>query len=179
MTYVHSEITEGPLTPAHLVCGRRLLSLYDIADQEEKSVGKRARYLTNVLSHFKGRWQNEYLTALREKTREHGKSLNLNVRVGDIVHVYEQRTPRHFWKIGRIEKLLKGKDAIVRAVELVALDKAGNLIRLKRPLRKLYPLEVSTASCERTGVESRTGKHDEPTITMIRDEDVDMITEDK
>ena len=74
---------------------------------------------------------------------------------------------------------MQGKDAIVRAVELVALDKAGNFIRLKRALRKLYPLEVSTASCERTGVESRTGKHDEPMITMIRDEDVDMITEDK
>ena len=176
ITDVYSEITEGPLIPAHLVCSRRLFNLYGVADQEEKSVGKRARYLTNALSDFKSQWKNEYLTALREKTRE---SLNLNVKVGDIVHIYEQRPPRHVWKIGRIEKLLKGKDAIVRAMELVALDKAGNLIRLKRLLRKLYPLETSTASCGGTAVESYTGKHDEPMITMIRDEDVDMIIEDK
>ena len=64
ITDVYSEITEGPLTPAHLVCSRRLFNLYGVADQEEKSVGKRARYLTNALSDFKSQWKNEYLTAL-------------------------------------------------------------------------------------------------------------------
>ena len=76
LTYVHNELTETPLTPAHLVCGRRLLDLYE-CDSEipgEKSLPNRAKYVKRVLEHFKGRWKSEYLTSLREKSRERGKA---------------------------------------------------------------------------------------------------------
>ena len=45
LTYVHNELTETPLTPAHLVCGRRLLDLYE-CDSEipgENSLPNRAK----------------------------------------------------------------------------------------------------------------------------------------
>ena len=100
LTYVHSEVTETPLTPAHLICGRRLLDLYDVDSESENSskekVTKRAKYLMTVLEHFKRRWKTEYLTSIREKTREHGKPSNSNVKIGDIVYIFEDKIPRQF-----------------------------------------------------------------------------------
>ena len=51
LTYVHDDLTETPLTPAHLVCGRRLLDLYE-CDSEiagEKLLANRTKYVKRVL----------------------------------------------------------------------------------------------------------------------------------
>ena len=142
LTYVHSELTETPLTPAHLICGRRLLDLYDVDSESENSskekVTKRAKYLMTVLEHFKRRWKTEYLTSIREKTREHGKPSNSNVKIGDIVHIFEDKIPRQFWRIGRIVKLLTGKDKIVRAVELITLDKAKEHYSIETSIKEAF-----------------------------------------
>ena len=160
------------MTPAHLICARLLLDLYDIdsdsIDPSKEKLTRRAKYIITVLDHFKKRWKTAYLTSIREKTREHGKPLSKSVNIGDIVHISKDKTPRQFWRIGRIEKLLTGRDNLVRAVELITLDKAKNIIRLKRPLKKLFPLELSST----TGLDIDVVSNTEPLITMIRDEDI-------
>ena len=57
LTYIYPEVTEDPLTPSHLVFGRRLVSLPDkteLSDDEESAskLQRRARYLSKLLEHF-------------------------------------------------------------------------------------------------------------------------------
>ena len=72
LTYVYSYVTdEKPLTPSHLIIGRRLATLpnpSELKDDEETAfkVEWRARYLHRLLEHFWKRWFNEYLVRLRE-----------------------------------------------------------------------------------------------------------------
>ena len=65
-----------PLTPAHLLYGRRITSLpcefvedYEVDDPtfgDESSVRRLAKRQVLTLQHFKSRWRHEYLTSLRE-----------------------------------------------------------------------------------------------------------------
>ena len=74
LSYVSGEDTEEPLTPSHLLCGRRLMSLpdsntsdtpdYDI-DVQPQDLSRRMQHLSNVRNHFWKRWRNEYLIELR------------------------------------------------------------------------------------------------------------------
>ena len=64
-----------PLTPSHLMIGRRILNLpdnlgylLDPADEEftvdPTQLRKRARYLSSTLNHLWKRWGSEYLVEL-------------------------------------------------------------------------------------------------------------------
>jgi hypothetical protein len=77
LTYVSGDDMEEPVTPSHLVVGRRLLSLSDDFDyileknDEEftlnsKRAVDRVKHLNNILNHFWKRWRTEYLSCLRE-----------------------------------------------------------------------------------------------------------------
>ena len=64
LTYLYSEDVEEPLTPSHLVIGRRLLTLpveplqiddWDFGDH--LTATKRYRYLADRIQHFRRRWQ--------------------------------------------------------------------------------------------------------------------------
>ena len=75
LTYISPEDLEQPLTPAHLLSGRRLLSLPDAIyckDAEDdfevtsKHLTKRLLYLNRILNNFWKRRQTEYLSELRE-----------------------------------------------------------------------------------------------------------------
>ena len=51
--------------------------------------------------------------------------------------------------MGRVTKVFPGQDGNIRSVEVAMLDPSGQVIHVKRPLEKLYPLEVrSTADIE-------------------------------
>jgi hypothetical protein len=62
--------------------------------------------------------------------------------VGDVVLVHEENKPRGFWKLAKVESLIKGADGLIRGatVRLHSADKRFSLLR--RPLQLLYPLEV-------------------------------------
>ena len=67
----------------------------------------------------------------------HGK-----VKIEDIVVVHNEDKHRGFWKLGRIERLLSGRDGEIRGA-VVRVHQGGNQITLlKRPVEKLYPIEV-------------------------------------
>lgn len=72
LTYVSPEDLQEPLTPAHFLIGRRLLSLPDDIgcgdDPDDKDFSltqdhltKRMKHLNVVLNHFWKRWQFQYL----------------------------------------------------------------------------------------------------------------------
>ena len=77
LMYTPSELEEmDPLSPAHLVYGRRVTSLpYESLDEDELddpnfgdslSIKRRAKQQALTLQHFRSRWRHEYLTSLRE-----------------------------------------------------------------------------------------------------------------
>ena len=154
LSYVSSNDTEEPLTPAHLICGRRLLSLPDsicYTDPEEEygisreHLTRRSLHLNKLVSDFWNRWQAEYLLELRDSHRYVGKTSDENsVRVGDVL--VHDTTPRGFWKLARITELVSGQDGFVRGTILKVASPDKKAHTLKLPLRRLYPLEVPNSS---------------------------------
>ncbi|XP_048585523.1 uncharacterized protein LOC116614110 [Nematostella vectensis] len=150
LTYVYDEVGEMELTPAHLMYDRRLNSFPDevvepddVANPDHNS---RFRYVSAKLSHFCKRWSKEYLASLREfypSSRVTGRHREA-VQVGDVVTVHDDGSKRSQWKMAVVEKLIKGRDDVVRGAQ-VRLVKKGKPSRLDRPVQRLYPIEVSCA----------------------------------
>ena len=129
LTYVSLDDFEEPLTPSHLLVGRRLLSMPDdlgcLDDGDEEftvdtnTLQRRARHLNNVINHFWKRWAKEYLSELRNAHQYPKASQSFSsVREGDVVVVYDSDVPRGFWKIARVTKLLTGDDGHSRGAIL-------------------------------------------------------------
>ena len=66
LSYVSSKDPEEPITPSHLLCGRRLMSLPDgnasdtpdyNTEIQPQDVDRRMRHLSNVMNHFWKRWR--------------------------------------------------------------------------------------------------------------------------
>ena len=120
LSYVSSEDYEEPLTPSHLLCGHRIMSLPDNrsseaedsdTDVQPQDLDRRMRHLSNVMNHFWKRWQKEYLLELRNShlnVTQH--SSNRVVSIGDVVIVHDEDQPRGKWRIGRVEALVTGSD---------------------------------------------------------------------
>ena len=80
LSYVSTEDLEEPLTPSHLLMGRRVLSLPDpvhVHPEDDdwhhvskESLSNRARHLSMTMQHFWKRWRGEYLLQLRECHRQ-------------------------------------------------------------------------------------------------------------
>ena len=141
LTYVGDQIIE-PLTPSHLVIGKRLLSSnthgdFDAEeeDQSRASLTKRQRFLQSRLEHFVRRWKNEYLTELRVHHNCHGRRRQPRVNVGDVVNIYEDKTPRQSWKVGVIDSILKGRDGSYRAA-VVRTYNGDKVLNITRPLAR-------------------------------------------
>ena len=115
---VSSEDLEEPLTPAHLIIGQRISTLPEVNSLPDEyfevshsDLSRRARHLNIVLGHFWKRWRAEYLLELRnahsQAKRATGSSL---VSVGDLVLIHDEGHPRSCWKMGKVERILTGKD---------------------------------------------------------------------
>ena len=151
LSYVSSDDLEEPLTPSHLLAGRRLLSLPDgfgrRTEEEVEStpevLTRRMKHLNYVLNQFWTRWRKEYLLELREAHRYHqGRNNPSQVTVGDIVIVHSANQPRGLWKLGRIEEVLPGRDGKIRGAIIRIASKGNRAALLQRPISLLYPLET-------------------------------------
>ena len=178
LTYVFDEMEE-PLTPSHLIVGRRILSVpsrssSDEVGQTEETVTltRRAKFLQRTLDHFWNRWRSEYLTQLREYHRYSKRANSIRkVQVGDIVCLHDNKIPRQLWRLGKVERLLPGRDGQVRSA--VVRVKSGNspTAEWRRPLQRLYPLEVKLD----TEVANPVPQAENVPIRVVRDEDVPVV----
>ena len=146
---------QEPLTPSHLLTGRRVMSLpdgpYNSEFDDDVSVRvtdltRRMIYLNKVLEHFWTRWKKEYLLELRDSHRhvKHPpKESNCGtISVGDIVLVHEDNRPRGFWKVAKVESLIKGADGLTRGAIVKVHSSGKRSTLLRRPVQLLCPLEV-------------------------------------
>lgn len=122
LSYVSTEDLDEPLTPSHLIVGRRLFSYPDPfvedirdPDYEVSSAGltQRVQYLNRTLNHFWVRWRREYLLELRETHRyAHAQNPHNTIAVGDVVLMYDEDLPRTLWKMAVVEDLIQGNDGL-------------------------------------------------------------------
>ena len=155
LSYISSEDLEEPLTPSHLLCGHRILSLPDpkivieTSHQDistsRKDITRRMRHLSKILADFWRRWRTEYLLELREAHRYLGNKggVKHSVNVGDVVVVHDENLPRGLWRLGRVEELMTGTDGKVRSVALKVTKRGTNPSTIRRPIQRLYPLEFN------------------------------------
>ena len=147
LTFISSNIDdEQPLTPSHLLYGRRITALpHPLTEEDEWSdptynedsslVQHLAKVRADLIHHFWNRWRREYLTSLREFHKTTGKN-EVAVKVGNVVQVQDE-TKRINWRLAIIESLITGKDGLVRAANIRTSTGCTN-----RPIAKLYPLKV-------------------------------------
>ena len=102
------------------------------------SVENVSKRVETTLKHFWSRWSKEYLSELRERQRIIGGNNSRVITSGDVVIVHEDFVPRHMWRLGLVENLIKGKDGCVRGAN-VRIGKTGATI--KRAVNKLFPVE--------------------------------------
>ena len=129
---------DSVLTPNHLIFGRRIeTSNFQRIDclLDDENLVKRERHLEQMISYFWKIWREEYVTSLRESHKS-SKSKPEIVSENDIVVIYDDKQPRHMWKLGRVDELICSKDGVVCAAKV----KTGSGIPLSRPLCKLYPV---------------------------------------
>ena len=107
LTYVSSEDLEEPLTPSHLLHGRRLVSLpatttdSDInnpdVDVDGPAIVRRTAYVERVLNHFWDHWKGEYLMELRSVHADHANKCNRSSpespKAGDVVVIGDSARP--------------------------------------------------------------------------------------
>lgn len=157
LSYVSSEDIDEPITPSHLIVGRRLLSLPDhldhmyVLDDDEYTldsnhVTRLMKHLNNVLNHFWKRWRTEYLSNLREVHAHSAKrsktTKDSHISVGDIVVIKDEQLPHGQWKLGVVQSLLTGQDGQTRAATVKLPSQGRQHSVLRRPVQSLYPLEI-------------------------------------
>ncbi|XP_052245628.1 uncharacterized protein LOC127854604 [Dreissena polymorpha] len=126
ITHVSTSIADPePLTPTHLLYGRRVTTLPypDNSDDstmiptlDHSQINKRAKLQAHIISQFQKRWKFEYLTGLREYHRATGNNIQ-SIRVGDVVQIQDD-SPRIRWKLAVVEELLTGNDGLTRAAKI-------------------------------------------------------------
>ena len=152
---------EEPLTPSHLMIGRRVLNLPDhlgysvdtgVEDFtiEDSHLTRRMKYLNNLLNHYWMRWQSEYLVELRESHRHLlGKSKQTpQIAIGDVAIVHDESLPQSFWKLGCVQKLIVGQDGETRGATVRVINKKGKSALINRPVQLLYLMEIHVTENE-------------------------------
>ena len=98
-----------------------------------------------IINHFNNRFYEEYILALRERHQYDVRKFNNESKlcVNDVVLIQEENRPRVKRRKGKISKLLKSKDGLVRGIELVVNKGMSNkTITIRRPVQHLIPLEM-------------------------------------
>ena len=119
LTYTCSEGDDpNPLTPAHLLYGRTIVTLPhipveegeiddpDYGDTSQLELTRRLKLQSQLLEHFWSRWKHDYLTSLQEFHRVTGNN-SQEVSVGDVVLVHS-KGPRLSWQLAVVKQLIKG-----------------------------------------------------------------------
>ena len=133
------------------------------------------------LSQFWEIWRKEYLLGLRERNqiwhKQARSSTTQTPRIGDVVLIKEN-LPRGQWRVGRINKLIQGRDQVVRSAKVLL---PSNKL-LHRTLNQLYPIECPDDTIMRTEDDvnlTELAKETNDTNVQLdsNDEDYDSNTE--
>ena len=153
LTYLDEDDKDEVLTPSHLFCGRRTLTSnfgepYVLPDHDDTatSVGVRGKRVVAAVDRFWKRWSKEYLLELRQHHKMNSKSKPFDAKKGDAVLIHEDNVKRIKWSVGVIDDFVIGRDGVIRGAAVRKIGGDGRPQLVHRPLQKLYPLEISSAT---------------------------------
>lgn len=106
------------------------LSLHDVYTSQWKCV-------QTLAERFWSRWRREYLQSLQ--VRRKWKTVQENIRVGDLVLLKDSDCHRNYWPTGLVERMFPGKDGLVRKLE-VKIIKDGKPRIYVRPITEIVLL---------------------------------------
>lgn len=117
------------LTPADLLLSRRLTHVPSQASDSGNTqttcartdAVRRYRYRERLTENFWARWMKEYLLQLRSAHFARKKTAT-EFRVGDVVLVYQEKTPRQMWKLARVQEVYKTGDCFIRSCKIKLQD---------------------------------------------------------
>ena len=152
-----SDDMEPPLTPSHLLHGRRISQMaeepveaaddpdFSIPESNTATLDKRMKHMKMVMHHFWSRWQKEYVLELRTACKNSSKFSKYpsDVSKGDVVIIYDKEQPRGSWKTGVVERLHEGADGKCRGADVRVINSQGKAVTFQRAVQHLYPLELS------------------------------------
>ena len=153
LTYLYSDIDSEfkALSPSMLMHGHNLhepphLNLHKPQDEEEMKVSERYFFMEKIRNSFWNLWKNQYLQDLFERhVRQKSAQKELVVpKIGDVVLINEDNTPRRKWKMGKVVDI-DVKRGSVRKCTVQCLSAEGNVLnKLFRSPEKLVPLEINS-----------------------------------
>jgi hypothetical protein len=139
---------EGVMTPNILLTGKEGLSALPPGDFPEDDVYSRKRWIVAqaVTEAFWKAWKTEYLAMINE--RQKWTNQRKNLKVGDLVLLWDDSVARNDWRTGRVASIKPGLDGLVRSVDVILanrkLDRMGKptepATRLTRSVNKLVLL---------------------------------------
>ena len=102
---------------------------------DQKSTEVVWRQAKNLVEQFWRKWIKLYVQYLQERSKWLKKETN--VRVGDIVLVCDLNVRRREWPLGKVSRVIFGRDNLVRSVEILVCGK-----QIMRPISKIVHLEM-------------------------------------
>ena len=120
LAYLDEEFGPEALTSNHLIHGRRIptLSWEEPESDNEIDATRRWKHLQKQLQHFWKRWNREYVSSLREHHRLISRTTKNLLKPGAIVLIQQEGVSKSRWKLGRVDRLIEGKDGIIRGAVL-------------------------------------------------------------
>ena len=111
LIYMYDDINEQVLTPNKLLFGRNL-EVTASSDEVivEKDLSKREHYVNRLIEDWWKKWRDDYLVELREYQKHKIRKTSLYPHEGDIVLIADDNLKRNKWRMGKIIKLMSGKD---------------------------------------------------------------------
>lgn len=121
LSYLEEDVELPVLTPSSMLHLRPSqlpeLNAYHI---EEPDLRKRAKYLYRCKEAMWSRWTRENVRSLRERHSRSGGKQTSHPSVGEVVIIQDESRNRNSWKLGIVERLIVGRDGIVRGAKLRA-----------------------------------------------------------
>ena len=137
ITQMFEDDVEVPLTPSHLLIGKRSTQL-PTATLYTNDSDDRNQYREQVLASFEKRWKEEYLSELQDYhiTTSVSKDAAVVPKIGQLV-LMKASKPRSSWKVCKVTNIYESRDEKLRSVEVLKPNKK----LARRPPQLLIPLE--------------------------------------
>jgi len=136
LTKVSDDVSDdAPLSPAHFLLGKASPQVPPGNFTQGDMYRRRWRYTQYLADLFWKRYQNEYLVELQQRNKWYHPVRS--IKVGDLVLILHENTPRRLWPLGLVVHCQEGRDGLVRSARVKT-----KVTELVRPISKLVLLEA-------------------------------------
>ena len=113
-----------------------MYTVEDAKGSDAEKLTRMAKRLENAKANAWKRWKREYVHSLME-SHALNKETGTILQVGEIVLITGDEENGGEWRTGKVVRLVKGKDDVVRGVTLLRKRHT-----IDRPLQLVFPFEI-------------------------------------